>query len=94
MNKYVIKNCPAYMYDKQFNRNVCKKNLIPYETCCEECQDITDCVMKKIVEKCREDWEDSTVLKFQRELLDMLEIEAIKKEQNRTVATYDRRRKK
>ena len=38
----IIKNCPAYMYDKQFNRNVCKKNLIPYETCCEECQDIAN----------------------------------------------------
>ena len=47
----IIKNCPAYMYDKQFNRNVCKKNLIPYETCCEECQDINDCVMKQIVKQ-------------------------------------------
>lgn len=47
MKKYVVKNCPAY-----------SKTQGVYWTCYEDnnkllCQDCTDCVMKQIVEKCR-----------------------------------------
>ena len=47
MSKYVIKNCPAIYSDEY-----CKENT--YEDGSIHCQDRTDCVMKKIVEKCRE----------------------------------------
>lgn len=45
-NKYIIKNCPNY--DDYFNPNeTCRKKYSQY------CQDCTDCVLKQIVEKCK-----------------------------------------
>lgn len=50
MSKYVIKNCPACRQYNVFG--------VDDKPCCysdmKYCQDCTDCVMKKIVEKCRE----------------------------------------
>ena len=48
MSKYVIKNCPCYV---QYENSL--------YLCCDgqgdgECQDCTDCVMKQIVELCKE----------------------------------------
>ena len=47
MSKYVIKNCPAIYSDEY-----CKENT--YEDGSIHCQDRTDCLLKKIVEKCRD----------------------------------------
>ena len=68
MSKYIIKNCPAYCYlGKE-----CHNEEGQYgASCCE----ITDCAMKQIVEKCMENWEDMTTDRFQRELLDLLDIQ-------------------
>ena len=46
-DKYVIKNCPAF--DSKYNE--CHSKIEPHKL---YCQDYTDCVMKKIVEKCRD----------------------------------------
>lgn len=69
-DKYIIKNCPNY--DDYFNPNeTCRKKYSQY------CQDCTDCILKKIVEKCMEDWEDMATDRFQRELLDLLDIQEV-----------------
>ena len=46
MSKYIIKNCPCYSkdYSCQSKDNITGKY----------CKDCTDCVMKQIVEKCRD----------------------------------------
>lgn len=71
-DKYTIQNCPA-IYGVSFNG--CKKDH--YEDGTVLCQDCTDCVMKQIVELCKEDWEDMTVSKFQSELLNKLDIQEV-----------------
>lgn len=68
---YVIRNCPAYSETQGV-----------YWTCYEDnnkllCQDCPDCVMKQIVELCKEDWEDMTVSKFQSELLNKIDIREV-----------------
>ena len=41
-NKYIVKNCPAYLGDED------------YCTCyLEVCSDCTDCVIKQVIEKCK-----------------------------------------
>lgn len=47
MNKYIIKNCPAF--DKQYNE--CHSKIEPHKLYCMDC---TDCVMKQIVELCKD----------------------------------------
>lgn len=47
-NKYIVKNCPCY---------VNYENIL--HLCCDgqgegECQDCTDCVIKRVIEKCKE----------------------------------------
>lgn len=45
MSKYIIKNCPAcYLCS---NKYICDENNDKY------CKDITDCVLKQIVELCK-----------------------------------------
>lgn len=46
MSKYIIKNCPAIYSDEY-----CKENT--YEDGSIHCQDCTDCILKQIVEKCK-----------------------------------------
>ena len=52
MNKYVIKNCPA-TYQNFEDKFVCtsriKQKGFPFY-----CQDCTDCIIKQIVELCKE----------------------------------------
>lgn len=60
-DKYIIKNCPCYIDMPLYNHDkVCRlgdivkpnhKELYVY------CQDCTDCVMKQIVEKCKEKYD-------------------------------------
>ena len=46
MNKYIIKNCPAYCYlGKECHNEESKYGI----SCCE----VTDCIMKRIVDECR-----------------------------------------
>lgn len=45
MSKYIIKNCPACFLCS--DKHVCDENNDKY------CKDITDCVLKQIVEKCK-----------------------------------------
>jgi len=80
MSKYIIKNCPAYddipnMYDEIYG--YCKdEHDIDLNKCL--CENITDCLLKKIVEKlknpnnCRY---SGRPLVFTAELLQLIEIE-------------------
>lgn len=56
MSKYIIKNCPAIYKKFRIDEN-CELYIDKYR--CNHnsfysCQDCTDCVMKQIVEKCKE----------------------------------------
>ena len=53
MNKYIIKNCPAYYYDKEFNYHICKQPLVPYEGRVDYCLNCPDCIIKQILELCK-----------------------------------------
>lgn len=88
MSKYIIKNCPAVYKKFRINENNelyideyrCNHNLlIP-------CQDCTDCVMKQIVELCKENLNsletyvdvrsfECTMLQNILKLLDIQEVE-------------------
>lgn len=50
---YVVKNCPAYDYEEEFDYHICKQPLVPYECSVDDCQKCTDCVIKQIIEKCK-----------------------------------------
>lgn len=72
MTKYIVKNCPAGQIvtsavDSNLAGVYCKMTHAP-------CQDCTDCLIKQIILKCKEDWEDPTVDKFQEEVLALIEI--------------------
>lgn len=72
---YIIRNCPCF--------NEGHPMLDYYGEClsltddAQGRKDCTNCIMKQIVEKCMEDWEDTTTDKFQRELLDLLNIREV-----------------
>ena len=51
---YIVKNCPAYDYDKEWDYHICKQPLVPYECNVDDCQNCTDCVIKQVIEKCKE----------------------------------------
>ena len=78
MNKYIVRNCPAYQKElvtMDFktgetiitDKNYCINPFLP-----NACQDRTDCVMKKIVALCNA-YDFSMGLS--EEILDLLEIE-------------------
>ena len=49
MSKYIIKNCPAIY---EYGKGLCCNDLkFDEHTLCQDC---TDCVMKQIVELCKE----------------------------------------
>lgn len=56
MNKYIIKNCPdlssQITYGNQTWYNGCTTYGKHGERCC--CKDVSDCLIKKITEKCRQ----------------------------------------
>lgn len=64
MTKYIIKNCPAFMRPS-YCKDKCSYSIankrdgeLTYKFEFDEnskCQDCTDCVMKQIVELCKED---------------------------------------
>jgi hypothetical protein len=49
---YIVKNCPAYEYNEEWDHHICKRNLAVYETTCDTCPECSDCTMKQIVELC------------------------------------------
>jgi hypothetical protein len=51
---YIVKNCPAYEYNEEWDHHICKRNLAVYETTCDTCPECSDCTMKQIVELCKE----------------------------------------
>lgn len=79
MKKYIIKNCPAYDYDEEFNFHICKQPLVPYECSVEDCRKCTDCLLKRIVEKCKDMTSDKDfyAYDFAKEILQLLEIEEV-----------------
>lgn len=46
MKQYIIKNCPAYD-NRIWQEPTCNINTL-------DCKDITDCLLKQIVDECRE----------------------------------------
>lgn len=50
---YIVKNCPAYEYDEEWDHHICKRNLAVYETTCDTCPECSDCTTKQIIEMCR-----------------------------------------
>ena len=79
--KYIVKNCPSYDYDEEFNYHICKRNLAIFETTCDECQECTDCLIKQMIDK------DTNIINttFNKEcfelaknIINMFDIEEIK----------------
>lgn len=70
--KYMIKNCPCYNkdYSCQSKDNITGKY----------CKDCTDCLLKQIVEKCKDmaSDEDFYAYDFSKEILQLLDIEKCK----------------
>lgn len=54
MSKYIVKNCPAYYYDEEFNYHICKQPLVPYEGMVDYCLNCPDCIIKQIVGLCKD----------------------------------------
>lgn len=73
-NKYIIKNCPSYTDDDDCD-------CVSFDVTEYKCQDCTDCLLKRIVEKCKS-YEDMSSCYdctwgggLAKEILSMLEIE-------------------
>lgn len=89
MNKYIIKNCPSHLFDIEFNEHICTQTDNLFECGHNYCQDCTNCLLKRIVEKCKEQedpqiWDYKTDIEYfihsarhslAKEILSMLEIE-------------------
>lgn len=48
MSKYIVKNCPAYNVDSEY------WDCMHPDTESLSCKDCTDCLIKQVIEKCRE----------------------------------------
>lgn len=79
--KIIIRNCPAYDYDEEFNYHMCKQPLIPYECSVDDCKDCTDCVVKQIVKKCNNIKKDHywgmREIRFSKEILELLDVQEV-----------------
>lgn len=51
MNKYIIRNCPAHFFDEINGKPKCWQKWEQFD---ESCQNCTDCLLKQIVELCKE----------------------------------------
>lgn len=82
MDKYVIRNCPAC---RQYQASIYTCDDL-YDCDLQRCQDCTDCVMKQIVELCKENLNsletyvdvrsfECSILQSILKLLDIQEIE-------------------
>ena len=76
MTKYIVKNCPTFNDNKGFYYSCKNLNVEPID-----CQDCTDCLIKQVIEKCKEQFGiiDSDYREGQRdvalEILQLFEIE-------------------
>lgn len=86
-DKYIIRNCTA-IYENYEDKFVCTSQIKENGFPCY-CKDCTDCILKQIVEKCKEvntKFYDSvhqrylspSKAKFARQILELLDIEEIK----------------
>ena len=80
-NKYIVRNCPAS--SKDFRLNCQGKAYIDKYKCVYgllECQDCTDCVLKRVIELSREE-QKSRVAKniLSNKILQLFDIEEINK---------------
>ena len=71
--KYIIKNCPA-RFNKVNGEQGCTDNL---KKLCLDCHEVSDCLLKRIVEKCKRSLEVS-YCPVEQEILNLLEIEEVK----------------
>ena len=83
MTKYIIKNCPSLNQARNLCNEIISTCYTDYNMGREAvlCKNCTDCLLKRIVEKCKEecdpksvDW-DIDVEYFAKEILSMLELE-------------------
>lgn len=74
MQKYIIKNCPAFSLEPTKTGNICKKWCKS-----KPCQHYTHCLLKQIVDKCKSRAENSfdNSYLFAEDLLELLEIEEV-----------------
>lgn len=81
MSKYIIKNCPclfdAYYASGKTVKFECNDGNHEDKLCC----DVTDCLLKRIVELCKKEWDLRPDMNiddnFPREVLQLLEIEEV-----------------
>jgi len=75
MSKYIIKNCPAILPMTKLCDNENMKNPPDF------CENITDCLLKQIVELCKEEWDLRPDMNIDdnspKEVLQLLEIEEV-----------------
>ena len=69
-DKYIIKNCPCYESEGAFYN--CVNERIE-----GDCQDCTDCVMKKIVELCSFNYTKGNTNLLAKEILKLLDIQEV-----------------
>lgn len=73
MSKYIIKNCPCYESEGAFYN--CVNERIE-----GDCQDCTSCVLKHIVDKCKEKYYELSNIAlrvFANEILQLLDIQEV-----------------
>lgn len=87
--KYIIKNCPNYLPDFfYFGACKCEKGSSINGRYIDNCKDVTDCLLKQVVEKCKKaqktQWVNNkkkpyspSKSAFARDILKDLEIEEV-----------------
>lgn len=83
MSKYIIKNCPCFVEGIAIKGNeqktqTCNNHKIRELTLCQDC---TDCVLKQIVEYCKNIEKDHywgmREMRFSQEILKLLDIQEV-----------------
>ena len=81
--KYIIKNCPNYLPEFFFlGACKCEKGSSINGKYIDNCKDVTDCILKQIAEKCKENkYVGYGAIEFENplysEIMQMLEIEEV-----------------
>lgn len=75
MTKYIIENCPCYIND-YWNFEACKNGSTVNGTYITRCNSVDDCLLKQIVEKCKENYANENRV-LADEILNLLEIEEV-----------------
>lgn len=76
-NKYIIRNCPAI--NQNFEDEFVCTSQIKVKSFPFYCQNCTDCLLKQIVEKCKDIKKDHywgmREIRFSQEILELLDIQ-------------------